>query len=299
MWPRLPDGRAFVNASSHTCRHCRHANCRSIARFDDGAATELPFWTESGIGRLSRSIQAGDRDAAVQLLNARDLPDVIWEEVATPAVVESRLERWVLEAYSGCLQAASPAEALTLFARSRILCAVRQGPFGVAFINQLAEDALERKGLVRSRDAWYPGRPVMINRNDYQIRLFNGDIGIAWEDPRRAQSGPATLGVMFPSESGEMRRILPSRLPELETVFAMTVHKAQGSEFDHVLLILPDQASAVLTREMLYTAVTRARKRVEIWARRATIEASIQQCVSRHSGLREALSKVDSPVGEL
>jgi exodeoxyribonuclease V alpha subunit len=250
------------------------------------------FGAESGIGHLSRRIQAGDRDGALQLLNARNFPDVVWEEAATPAVVESRLERWVLEAYAGCLRAASPAEAFTLFARSRILCAVRQGPFGVGFINQTAEDALARKGLVRSRDGWYPGRPVMINRNDYQVKLFNGDIGIAWEEPKRAQSGPATLGVMFPSESGEMRRILPSRLPEHETVFAMTVHKAQGSEFDHVLLILPDQASAVLTREMLYTAVTRARKCVEIWARRETIEASIEKRVTRHSGLREALSQV-------
>ena len=89
-----------------------------------------------------------------------------------------------------------------------------------------------------------------------------------------------------------MRRILPSRLPEHETVYAMTVHKAQGSEFDRILLMLPDQVSAALTREMLYTAVTRARKRVEIWARRETIEASIQRRVTRHSGLREALTKV-------
>jgi exodeoxyribonuclease V alpha subunit len=131
----------------------------------------------------------------------------------------------------------------------------------------------------------------MISRNDYQIRLFNGDIGIAWEEPPGVQSGPAPLGVIFPSESGDMRRILPSRLPEHETVYAMTVHKAQGSEFDRVLLVLPDQASAVLTREMLYTAVTRARKRVEIWARRETLEASIEKRVIRHSGLREALSE--------
>ena len=88
-----------------------------------------------------------------------------------------------------------------------------------------------------------------------------------------------------------MRRILPSRLPEHETVFGMTVHKAQGSEFDHVLLILPNQASPVLTREMLYTAVTRARKRVEIWATKEAIEASIERRVTRHSGLRDALSR--------
>jgi exodeoxyribonuclease V alpha subunit len=161
----------------------------------------------------------------------------------------------------------------------------------VTSINHVAEDVLNRKGLIRSRGAWYRGRPVMMNRNDYQIRLFNGDIGVAWEDSSRTQSGLAPLGVMFPSEGGELRRILPSRLPEHETVFAMTVHKAQGSEFDRVLLVLPDQTSAALTREMLYTALTRARKRVEIWAQRETIEASIQRRVIRHSGLRDALSR--------
>jgi exodeoxyribonuclease V alpha subunit len=249
------------------------------------------FGTDSGIGQLSRSIQAGDGDTTIHLLSTKGLPDVIWEDGANPTSLQNRLERWILEAYAGCLQAGSPEEAFTLFARSRILCAVRRGPFGVAFINSVAEDALARKGLVRSRGAWYRGRPVMMNRNDYQIRLFNGDIGVAWEDSPRAQSGPAQIGVMFPSESGEMRRILPSRLPEHETVYAMTVHKAQGSEFDRVLLILPDQASAALTREMLYTAVTRARKHLEIWARRETIEASIQRRVTRHSGLREALSR--------
>ncbi len=249
------------------------------------------FGGESGIGQLSRCIQAGDCDAALQLLRAQDLPDVIWEEALTPAILETRLERWILEAYSGCLRAASPAEAFTLFARSRILCAVRHGPFGVAVINQLTEDTLARKGLARSRGLWYHGRPVMVNRNDYQSRLFNGDIGIVWEEPRPVQSRPAPLGVMFPSEAGEMRRILPSRLPEHETVFGMTVHKAQGSEFDDVLLILPNQASPVLTREMLYTAVTRARKRVEIWAPKEIIEASIARRVVRHSGLRDALSQ--------
>jgi len=132
----------------------------------------------------------------------------------------------------------------------------------------------------------------MISQNDYQVRLFNGDIGIAWEEePARVPTGASSLSVVFPMEGGEMRRVLPSRLPEHETVYAMTVHKAQGSEFDHVLLILPDYASPVLTREMLYTGITRARKRIEIWARRETIEWSIERRAIRHSGLRDALSQ--------
>ena len=248
------------------------------------------FGSESGIGQLSRGIRAGDNDVVFQLLKTNNLPDVGWEELAA-AAMQSRLERWILEAYSDCLEAGSPAEALMFFARNRILCAVRQGQLGVTACNQITEDTLTRKGLVRPRGAWYRGRPVIINHNDYQLRLFNGDIGIAWETPpEREKSGEAALGVFFPSESGELRRILPSRLPEHETVFAMTVHKAQGSEFDRVLLILPDQVSPVLTREMLYTAVTRARKRVEIWARKEILEVTIGKRVDRHSGLHQALS---------
>jgi len=252
------------------------------------------FGMESGIGQLSKSIQSGDYEALIRLLNTRDLPDLAWEEVASPSVLENRLERWVLGAYSGCFQAASASEAFSLFNRSRILCALRHGPFGVNVVNQLAEDSLARKGLVRPRGAWYRGRPVIVNRNDYELRLFNGDIGIAWEEPSRAQEGAGSPGVMFPSEIGEMRKIMPSKLPEHETVYAMTVHKAQGSEFDRVLLVLPDHASPVLVRELFYTAVTRARKRVEIWARRETIEAALAKRAVRNSGLREALSRVSA-----
>jgi len=249
------------------------------------------FGPESGIGQLSRSIQAGNRDAALRLLSTPSASDVVWEEISSPAALERRLERWVLEAYSECLQAASAAEAFAQFDRSRILCAVRHGPFGAVALNRLAERILASHGLWHGRGAWYRGRPVLVSRNDYQLKLFNGDIGIAWDDAPRRETGRASLAVMFSTEGGALRRIVPSRLPEHETVYAMTVHKAQGSEFDRVLLILPDKDLAVLSRELLYTALTRARKRVEIWARREAIEACIAKRVTRHSGLRDALSE--------
>jgi exodeoxyribonuclease V alpha subunit len=227
----------------------------------------------------------------MQVLNTGAAQDVVWEEIANSTVLARCLERWVLEAYSGCLRAASVADAFAQFDRSRILCAVRHGPLGVATVNRMAEQILDAHGLLHWRGPWYRGRPVLVSRNDYQLKLFNGDIGIAWDDAPRPETGRMSLGVMFPTESGELRRIVPSRLPEHEAVYAMTVHKAQGSEFDRVLLILPDKDLAVLSRELLYTAITRARKRVEIWARREAIEACIAKRVTRHSGLRDALSE--------
>ncbi|MCI0418763.1 MAG: exodeoxyribonuclease V subunit alpha, partial [Acidobacteria bacterium] len=150
------------------------------------------FGAESGIGELSRCIQSGDGKAIRQLLSGNLMPDLVWQDMTTPSILQSRLEGWLLEAYSGYLKAATPAGAFASFSQSRILSALRKGPFGVVSINQLAEDILERKGLVRPRGAWYRGRPVMISQNDYQLRLFNGDIGIALEDLRPEP----TLGVV-------------------------------------------------------------------------------------------------------
>jgi exodeoxyribonuclease V alpha subunit len=157
-------------------------------------------------------------------------------------------------------------------------------------VNRLAELLLARKGLIRPDAAlaspWYAHRPVLVTRNDYALGLFNGDIGMTLPDDA---SGGRGLFVFFPGGSGGTRRFLPYRLPEHETAYAMTVHKSQGSEFDDVLLVLPDRDSPLLTRELLYTALTRARKTVTIWARRSILAAAITRRIERTSGLREAL----------
>ncbi len=168
------------------------------------------------------------------------------------------------------------------FARFRVLCAVRQGPRGVEAVNADVErrfrqalGALDRD----ARSAWYPGRPVLILRNDYVLKLFNGDIGITLPDEGGA------LRVFFAQTDGGWRAIAPLRLPAHETAFAMTVHKAQGSEFDGVLVLLPAQRSRVLTRELLYTAVTRARRGVTLCADAAVLAGAIETSTRRHSGL--------------
>jgi exodeoxyribonuclease V alpha subunit len=125
----------------------------------------------------------------------------------------------------------------------------------------------------------------MVTRNDYGLGLFNGDVGVLWPDA----SGGGSLRAFFPVAGGGLRAVPPGRLPPHETVYAMTVHKGQGSEFDEVLLVLPDRPSPVLTRELLYTAVTRARRRVEIWGTESVVAAAVGARVQRTSGLRDAL----------
>jgi exodeoxyribonuclease V alpha subunit len=128
----------------------------------------------------------------------------------------------------------------------------------------------------------------MVTRNDYGLRLFNGDIGIALADPESA----GALRVFFAAPDGAMRRFEPYRMPEHETAFAMTIHKSQGTEFDRVLLVLPEGDARVLTRELLYTGVTRARRRVDLWAGEAALVSALSRRIERVSGLRDALWRV-------
>jgi len=168
------------------------------------------------------------------------------------------------------------------FARFRALCAVRDGPRGVDAVNTEVERRFRQALGPLDRDAlsaWYPGRPVLVLRNDYLLKLFNGDIGIALPDEN------GELKVFFAQTDGSLRAIAPVRLPAHETAFAMTVHKAQGSEFDAVLVLLPAQAGRVLTRELLYTAVTRARNGVTLCASAAVLAGAIEASTRRHSGL--------------
>jgi len=147
------------------------------------------------------------------------------------------------------------------------------------------ERGLAEAGLIPAEGRWYAGRPVMIARNDYGLQLFNGDVGVVL--PSSGEGGD--LRACFPMPDGAMKSIHPMRLPEHETAFAVTVHKSQGSEFDRVLLILPDRPSPIVTRELLYTAMTRARRSVEIWAPEAVLREAIKRRTRRFSGLEEAL----------
>ncbi len=176
-----------------------------------------------------------------------------------------------------------PATALARLGEFQVLTALREGAFGVSGVNAVIERALQRRGLIRAQAAHYPGRPLLIGSNDYALGLFNGDLGLLLPDPAGA------LRAWFTGPEGTPRALAPSRLPAHESAYALTVHKSQGSEFTRVLLILPPQPSPLLTRELIYTALTRAREGVTVWGSEATLAAAIGRRLERDSGLGDAL----------
>jgi exodeoxyribonuclease V alpha subunit len=181
------------------------------------------------------------------------------------------------EAHEGWVQ-----EVLRSFESFRILCAVRDGEWGVSGLNAAIEQQLEKAGLIR-RAEWYVGRPVMVTRNDYGTGVFNGDIGLTLRDPGR----PGSLRVYF-MEGDKVRSVLATRLRQVETAFAMTVHKSQGSEFRHTVLVLPKEGGAMLARELVYTGITRARDYFTLVSPNETVLAdAISRRTRRASGLRQ------------
>jgi exodeoxyribonuclease V alpha subunit len=222
-------------------------------------------------------------ETALEVLRNESHEDVSWRLSPPAGSLPAAIRETVTAGYKQYLQSDEPAEALAQFGKFQILCAIRNGPYGVEEMNRLVEQSLSEAGLLAGVSQWYRGRPIMITRNDYNLKLFNGDIGLALPDV------DGEMRVFFASADGELRKFSPARLPEHETVFAMTIHKSQGSEFGAVLLILPVEDAPILTRELIYTGLTRARDRVEIWSPESVLRAAFAKRVSRTSGLRDAL----------
>jgi exodeoxyribonuclease V alpha subunit len=225
------------------------------------------FAGESGIGQWARAVNAGDSAGVAKRWSqapdwVRDAPASVTRlqprqahDPRLKALVRQAWQAWLqqLEDFKSSVCSDEQAlDALKAFANFQVLCAVRDGPWGVDSLNQRMAASL---GL--PTEGWYAGRPVMVTRNDYHLKLMNGDVGLCLNHARG-------LRVAFPDGQGGMRWVLPARLDTVETVFAMTVHKSQGSEFEHVALVLPDRPVAVLTRELLYTGMTRAKSRLTL-----------------------------------
>jgi len=233
------------------------------------------FGADSGIGALARAVNGGDSRAALASLDDLFTPDIGWGP-AREQLADALLAR--RESYFAALEQ-GPAAAFAAFGRFMLLAAERRD---VAALNEAVEQRLQRAGRKRHDADWYAGRPVMIRENDYAVGLFNGDIGLALPSPDG-------LRVWFPTADGGYRALSPGRLPPLDTVYAMTVHKSQGSEFDEVWMLLPGGDSQVLDRALLYTAITRAKHEFRLCGDPATLVEAVGRVFPRTSGLAERL----------
>ncbi len=262
------------------------------------------FAATSGIGRLAAEINAGRGAEACAWLASGGDPSLDWLANGS-ADLAPLLRQTILDGYRPYFQALArthqdPAtqrrEVFAAFDRFRVLCAVRASVRGVLAINQMVGLQLQQLATgghaAAPRSPWYPGRPVIVLRNDYVLKLFNGDIGICLPD----ESGE--LLVWFPEQAGAFRAIAPIRLPEHDSALAMTVHKSQGSEFASVLLLLPEQSNRVLTRELLYTGVTRASQKLAIVATRELLIDSCANPTRRHSGLIARIGEIERQAPE-
>ncbi len=240
------------------------------------------FGSHSAIGRFAGALRTGAGAQAQAILDERR-PELGAELIAENALAPAILAQ-ALPHFSALATITSPAAALDHVDRFRVLCALREGPSGAVTINALLEHELRRRSSHVDARGWFPGRLVMISGNDYAQGLFNGDVGVALADAQ------GRIEVWFRGADGTPRALPPALLPAHAGAFALTVHKAQGSEFDAVLIVLPAHAARVLTRELLYTAVTRARNKVQLWTSAEILAATIARSTQRWSGLADALS---------
>lgn len=258
------------------------------------------------IGTLALAVNAGDASKAIACLRSNEQHALSWISPAQPA----NILQLAIDGRSGAeggyrnylsLLKHKPSDkdvirydkwassVLQSFESFRILCAVREGEWGVSGLNQIIEQRLKADGLIKGSE-WYEGRPIMVTRNDYSTGVFNGDIGITLYDPLREKSPR-----VYFLEGQAVRSVLATRLRHVETAYAMTVHKSQGSEFRHTVLVLPKETSPVVTRELVYTGITRARDYFTLVSPiPAVFEEAIKQRTQRASGLGSLLNEADN-----
>jgi exodeoxyribonuclease V alpha subunit len=234
-----------------------------------------------GIADLAAAVRKGDGDATVAALRAH--PDsVTWHRHDGP--LDDLQATWAAagQAVTAAAREGDGRGALAALGAFRLLCAHRRGPDGVTTWMERVEGWLGYEAAGPARGRWYLGRPVLVTRNDYGLNLSNGDIGVV-------VAGEAGYPAVAFLRAGEVVLIAPTRLEAVETAYAMTIHKSQGSQFDRVAVVLPDPDSRILTRELLYTALTRARRHVHVIGDEDRVRAAVEREVARASGLRARL----------
>jgi exodeoxyribonuclease V alpha subunit len=276
------------------------------------------FGKDSGIGELARAVNAGDPEKVravwrqgfkdIAHLNVKSLDDEGFSRLLLDgdsgafACAGSTAGPVGYRKYLECVKSGPTQDpgaeegwlraVLSAFGRFQMIAAVRKGRWGVEGLNEKSVEILFRAGLIRATEGWYPGRPVMVTRNDYSLGLMNGDVGIVLPVTDDRGTDQKSLRAVFPMVDGALKKVLPSRLSDVETVFAMTVHKSQGSEFEHTALVLPDVMSPVLTRELLYTGITRAKNWFTLVSFGMDVpEQAVQRRTRRASGLGELLTE--------
>ncbi|MEZ5460708.1 exodeoxyribonuclease V subunit alpha [Dokdonella sp.] len=232
------------------------------------------FGGDSGIARLVRAIRAGDAAGVFEALS--DSVDILWNQ--QPLRFDSPEVRVaVREAWQPLQKAETPEAALQALDRYRILSAMREGPHGVTGLNQAVAQVLHG---AQANNPHLPGRPILVTSNQPALGLYNGDVGVLL-----SERPDAPLRAWFSRRDGGVLALLPAQLPAHQSAWAMTVHKAQGSEFDRVELVLPSEPHPLLSREWLYTAASRARKQLIMHASREVISAALGQRTRRINGL--------------
>ena len=250
------------------------------------------FQGDGEIGLLSEHVISGNSQASWKLL-AEGKKQI--EHINSPSINDwlfNTVDQYYLPLFvTKRDNSITLSEAFKQLNRFRFLAATRMGDQGVNRINETIEQYLRSKGLIRTQSEYYPGRPIMVTENHYHIGLFNGDTGILWENE------DGKLMAAFPQhradEKDTVRWLSLGRLPSVETVYAMTIHKTQGSEFTHVGLVLPDSDSLILSRELLYTGITRASEKLSVWSDKSIWSLGVGRKVHRYSGLPNRVFGLD------
>ncbi len=254
----------------------------TVSDFSVELSHSFRFDSNLGIGKLAKAVNISDSQKAINVLKNDATGCLKLNSVPDRKSLKKCIGRLTEPFYKEILSCTEPEEAFVILKKLRILCSHRQGYYGAVNLNAAAEAYLAENDLILSDTLLYKGRPIIITRNDYNLRLFNGDVGIIWEDSEG-------FSAFFENQDKTLRRISVYRLPEYEPVYAMTVHKSQGSEFEKVIIVIPETESLILTRELIYTAITRAKKEVEIWADEDVLKWAVSRRVKRGSGLGKTI----------
>lgn len=234
----------------------------------------------ASIGGLAEAIRSGDADEVLALLRAGDAAIEFIEDAEPAAALRPVLVGHALKVRA-CALLGAGADGLTAMDEHRLLCAHRDGPYGVRHWNRQVERWITDETGQATWSPWYPGRPLLVTANDYALGIYNGDTGLVAAGPDGVQ--------VYIAGATATQRFSPSRIADVETMYALTIHKSQGSQADEVTVILPPADSRLLTRELFYTAVTRAKKKVRIVGSADEVRAAVQRQALRASGLRDRL----------